>query len=189
MRIYLRAGFTTLALALLAAVPSAAQTVFFGAGPTFPVSDYGDYANTGFLAIGGLLLPVGAGPASLVVEGFYGQNGHTEEAGSGKTNPLGVMGGVVLDFSGEGEAGPYVFGEAGLMVHKYSPEQGDGDSETAFGFGGGAGYGFPLGGLSAWVEGRYMSASFDAEAGTASSSETTAFMGIVAGVSIPLGGN
>ena len=188
MRMYSRAVFATLTLALFAAAPSAGQSVFFGAGPTFPISDYGDYANTGFLAIGGVLIPVG-GPASLVLEGFYGQNSHSEDAGSGKTNPLGAMGGVVLDFSGEGEAGPYVFGEAGLMVHKYSPETGEGDSETAFGFGGGAGYGFPLGNLSAWIEGRYMSASYDAEEGSAASSESTAFVGIVAGVSIPLGGN
>lgn len=176
---------TVLALTLASALPAAAQGIYIGVGPTFPISDYGDYANTGFLAIGGVLIPLGDGPASLVIEGFYGQNSHTEDAGSGKTNPLGAMGGVVLDFAAEGEAGPYLFGEAGLLVHKYSPETGEGDSESAFGFGGGAGYGFPLGGLSAWIEGRYMSASFDAEVGTGS--ETTAFAGIVAGITIPLG--
>lgn len=189
MRTASRAVFAALALAALPALPVAGQSIFVGVGPTFPISDYGDYANTGFLAIGGVLFPLGESPASVVVEGFYGQNGHTEEAGSGKTNPLGVMGGIVLDFAAEGEAGPYVFGEAGLMVHKYSPETGDGDSESAFGFGGGAGYSFPLGGVTAWAEGRYMSASFDAEVGSESSSETTAFLGIVLGLSFPVGGN
>jgi hypothetical protein len=36
--------------------PLSAQFVFLGGGATIPVSDYGDYADTGFLVTGGSAL-------------------------------------------------------------------------------------------------------------------------------------
>ena len=53
-----------LCLTLFAFVPlsvpcqGSAQSIFFGAGPNFPVDEF-DYAKTGFLAVAGLELPAG----------------------------------------------------------------------------------------------------------------------------------
>lgn len=193
-RFFHRAWLPALALALATPFAAAAQSLYAGVGPTFPMSDYGDYAKTGFLAVAGVEFPMGDGPVRILAEGFYGQNSHEDlSVGSvtvegGKTNPLGVMGGVLMEFSGGDGPGFYVFGQAGLMVHKYSPAEGEGDSESAFGFGGGGGLTFPLGGLNAFAEGRFMSASFDGE-GDSGQSETTAFVGAVVGLSFPLGGD
>jgi len=159
---------------------ASAQSVFLGAGATVPTGDFGDYAKTGFLGIGGVTFPIGPEGLALLGEGYFGQNSHELEGD--KTNVYGAMGGLVYDVSPEGEAGPYLFGQIGLMVHKYSSDEDPelDDSETGLGFGAGAGYGFPLGGVNAWVEGRYMQGQFDYG--------DTGFFGIMAGISIPLGG-
>ena len=52
-------------------------------------------------------------------------------------------------------------------------------TESGFGYAAALGYGFPLGGINAWVEGRFMQASI--------SDANTQFFGIVAGISIGLG--
>lgn len=158
---------------------AAAQSVYLGGGGSFPMSDYGDYADTGFLLVGGGTFPLGEGGLSASVEGFYGQNSHSDVDGD-KTNPYGFMGGLIYGF-GDPDSGPapYVFGEAGLMWHKYSSDTFGDASESGFGYGGGAGVGFPLGGIDAWVEGRLMNASIE--------DSNTMFLGAVAGISISLG--
>jgi len=179
---------TALSLALLGlcvtSSSAAAQFVYVAGGPSFPMSDYGDYADAGFLLAGGVGIPLGENGLSAFGEGFYGQNNHTDASGGGKTNPWGLMGGVQYEFDLGGSLTPYVFGEAGIMWHKYTPDTGDGDSQSAFGYGGGVGVAFPLGGLMGAVEGRLMNAAFD-EAGT---SYNTMFGGILAGIGIPIGG-
>ena len=90
------------------------------------------------------------------------------------------MAGLLYDFTPAVAGGIYVFGEAGLMVHKYSSDESEGDSETGFAFGGGAGYGFPMGDTEIFVEGRYMQGNFDYG--------NTSFFGIVGGVALYLGG-
>jgi hypothetical protein len=171
------------ALGLFVGTTSAsAQFLFVGGGGTFPMSDYGDYANTGFLFVAGGGIPLSDAGLNVVAEVFYGQNSHSDIDGD-KTNPYGVMGGLEFDFPTGSDLQPYVFGEAGIMVHKYSSDTSEGDSQSAFGYGGGAGLGFPLGGVNGWVEGRLMNAAFD-EAGT---SYNTMFAAIVAGISIDLG--
>jgi hypothetical protein len=174
-------------LALLPFSPStplAGQSVYFGGGATIPTGDYGDYADPGFMVIGGLEFPVGPEGLSVFGEGFFGQNGHSDFEGD-KTQPYGAMGGLLYSFSPDADASLYAFGQAGILVHKYSSDDFEGDSESAFGYGGGVGYGFPLGGVRGFVEGRYMSASFDDELGGSSS---TAFFALFAGVSIGIGG-
>jgi len=163
-----------------------AQSAFLGGGITFPTGDYSDFgdndgANTGYMAIGGLTFPIGEGNFSLLGEGFFGMNDHEYEGD--KTNLYGATGGVLFDSAEEGEAGVYAFGQAGLMVHDYKSDDFSEfeESETGFAFGGGIGYGFPLGSLSAWVEGRYMQGLFD--------DGNTTLAGIMAGLSFPLGGD
>lgn len=143
------------------------------------MSDYGDYADTGFLLTGGVGHPLGESPVSLTVEGFYGQNGHSDIDGD-KTSPYGVMAGLEYDFAGmEAESGLYAFGEVGIPWHKYSSDEFDGSTESGLGLGAGLGYYFPLGSIGGWVEGRILHASVD--------DENTSFLGAMAGISIPLG--
>lgn len=160
--------------------PLSAQGVWLGGGATFPTSDYGDFANTGFLFTAGVGTGVGDGGLGVGVEGFYGQNSH--ETDGNKTTPLGFMGQVAYSLSGpDADSGIYVLGQLGVLWHKYSSETVpalDG-SESGFAYGGALGYEFPLGGVDGWVEGKFMQASI--------SDENTQFFGILAGISIPFG--
>lgn len=165
----------------------AAQFVYVGGGPSFPMSDYGDYANTGFQLVGGVGVPIGDAGLNVLGEFSYGQNNHTDASGGGKTTPITVMGGVEYDFGGEDASiNPYVFGQAGILWHRFVPDTGDSESDSAFGYGGGAGVGFPLGGVNGWVEGRITNASIKDD--VSNESFNTMFAAIVAGISINFGG-
>jgi opacity protein-like surface antigen len=180
----------TLTALALTATPTLAQSIYLGVGPTFPTSDYGDYANTGFMLAGGATFEI-ATNLDIYGEAFWGQNNHDEEVvgEDSKTNPLGFMAGLLYGFGGEDAAvDPYVFGGAGLMQHRYSSDTFGDDSESAFGFQAGAGMGFALGGLDAFAEGRYTHASYDAESEGADSA-VTAFFSIMVGLSFDLGGD
>jgi len=169
------------ALSALVLLPGqvAGQNIWVGAGATFPVSDYGNYANTGFLSVAGVGFPVGEAGLRVIGEGFYGQNNH--EGGGEKTSPFGVMGGLEYDITGSDETkGVYLFGQAGVLVHRFSSDTEDSSSSSGFGYGAGAGVFFPLGGVGGWIEGRAMNASID--------SENTSFFGIMAGLSFDIGG-
>lgn len=169
------------------AIPAVAQSIYVGVGPTFPTGDFGEYAGTGFMLAGGVEFEV-ASQLSIYGEGFWGQNDHDTDGD--KTNPSGFMGGLLYGFGGDdAPLTPYVFGGVGLMTHAYSSDTFEDSSDSAFGFQGGAGVGFDLGGLDAFAEGRYMSASFDFEVSPGeTASETTAFVGIVLGLSFDVGG-
>jgi len=167
-------------LTLLAPRDASAQGVYFGAGATFPTSDYGDYAKTGYMGVAGISFSVGPRGLSVFGEGFFGQNSHKDVDGD-KTYPYGAMGGLLYDLSPQDEGGIYFFGQLGVLVHKFSSDESEGSSDTGFGFGGGAGYGFSLGrGTELFLEGRYMQGNFDYE--------NTTFFGLVGGVALSLGG-
>ena len=158
--------------------PLSAQWVWIGGGGTFPVSDFGDYADTGFQFEAGVGTPVGDQGLNLAMGGFYGQNNH-EAIDGDKTNPYGFLGMVEYDFAGaDADRSFYVIGEAGILWHKYSSNTFPETTESGFAYGGRAGYFFPLGGVTGWVEGKFTQASI--------SDENTSFFGIVAGISIPL---
>ncbi|UCC24114.1 MAG: porin family protein [Gemmatimonadales bacterium] len=172
---------TVCALALTAA-PAFSQSIFVGVGPTFPTGDYSEYANTGFMLVGGLTFEI-ANNLDIYGEVGWGQNNHEQEGD--KTNPVTFMGGLVYGFGGAASpVEPYVFGGAGILQHRYSSDEFGDESDSGFGFQGGAGVGFDLAGLGAWVEGRFTSASIDYDG----VSETTAYFALVAGVSIDLSG-
>ncbi len=166
-------------LALVAAAPASAQFAWLGGGATFPMSDYGDYANTGYMVSGGVGMPVGEQGLSVAAEAFFGQNGHSDTAG-GFTNPYGFMAEFEFDLAGaEAVRSVYVIGGLGVLVHRYSPDTGDSSSSSGLGLMGGGGYFFPLGVINGYVEGRVHYASID--------SSNTMFAGLLAGISIPLG--
>lgn len=167
--------------ALGAAAPASAQFAYLGGGLTIPLSTYGEYANTGYMVSGGLGMPLGDQGLSIVGEAFFGQNNHSDTEGD-FTNPWGFMGGIEYDFAGaEATQSPYVFGGVGIFVHRYGSDQFESSSSSGLGLLGGAGYFFPLGVINGYVEGRLQHASID--------SENTTFVGVIAGISIPLGSN
>jgi hypothetical protein len=161
--------------------PLSAQ-VWLGGGATFPVSDYADYANTGFMLTGGMGYPLGDGGLSLTAEGFYGHNGRSDIDGD-KTSPYGVMGGAEYDFGGpDSESGMYSFGALGIVWHKFSSDTVEDSTDSGLGLEVGVGYFFPFGRIGGWVEGRVVHANIDDE------TTTFTFAGVLAGISIPLGG-
>jgi len=165
-----------------------AQNVWIGGGVALPTGDFGDDHSTGFTTVAGVGFPVGPEGLSIHVEGFYGQNKFTDDHHGEKTSPLGVMGGATYSLSPGEDAGLYIFGQAGLMVHKYSADDFDGESDKGLGFGGGAGYGLPLGGMQGWVEGRYMHGMFSEDVEGTSYDYSTGFFAILVGLNFPLGG-
>ncbi len=172
--------------ALVFAAPAAtqAQFVFVGGGVTVPTSDYGDYANTGWIGTVGIGFPIGAAGLSVMAEGLYGQNNHdTAVAGvvdGDKTNLYGGMAELEYRAGDPDRIGPYFFGGGGILVHKFSPATGTGDSSSGFGYVFGAGLDVPVGSsVGVWFEGRYLGASID--------SSTTAVFGVLAGIGFDIG--
>ena len=156
-----RSVFLLTAFALMAfAIPVQAQTtLYIGGGGSFPTGDFGDVANTGWMATAGALFGVGTPGLGIGAEFFYGQNNHKDEVSlseDAKTTPWGFMG--ILDYS-FGEAGaiqPYLFGGLGVLIHKFS-SAGFSESSTEFGYEFGAGLAFPIGATSSiYAEGRYV---------------------------------
>jgi len=155
------------ALALLGfAVPTHADaqgtTLYISGGGSFPTGNFGDYADTGWMAAGGVVFDIGTAGLGAGVDLFYGQNNHSYEGAldGEKTSPYGAMAFLEYGFQTSGKLQPYLFGGAGLLVHRLSADGVESDSETKFGYQFGAGLGFPLGGTtSLYVEGRYMGAS------------------------------
>jgi hypothetical protein len=164
-------------LALLAVpAPASAQVFgFLGAGATIPTSDYGDYANTGWMGAAGVGFPIGDAGLAVGAEGFYGQNNHDYDGD--KTNPYGALGFVQYSFGDQARLHPYLLGGAGILVHKYSSDNFNGDSESQFAYSFGAGLAYPLGATTGlYGEGRYWG------------SEDTTFFGIMGGFFFTFGG-
>ncbi|MGD2123667.1 MAG: outer membrane beta-barrel protein [Gemmatimonadota bacterium] len=162
-----------------------AQSVYLGAGATFPAGDYKDLdeAKTGWMVEGGFGFPLGESGFYGLVGGIYGSNDHEYEGES--TDLLGGLAGVEYVVGGEGGVHPFFFGQVGFLRHKYNAEGYD-DSSSGLAFGGGAGLSIPLGGVSGWALGRYLQAQTeDEEAGFVN----TSFFGLMAGISVPLAGN
>jgi len=155
-------------LALLGfAIPSQAHaqtTIYVSGGGSFPTGDFGDYANTGWMAAGGVIFGIGESGLGVGAELFYGQNNHKDEASfydNEKTSPYGAMAIVDYSFDTGGNIMPYVFGGAGLLVHRFSADGIDSESDSKFGYQFGAGLGFGIGETSQlYVEGRYMGSEY-----------------------------
>ncbi len=161
--------------------PLSAQFVFLGGGATLPVSDFGDNAGTGFTIEGGFGHPVGDTDLSVFAEGFFGRNTHSDVEGE-KTSPHGLMAGMIYSFPrADSDSTFYVFGQLGILWILFSSDVFEESTNSGLGLGAGAGYAFPLGSLlTGFVHGRVTHASI--------SDENTSFVGVVSGISIPLGG-
>lgn len=133
--------------------------VFVGGAGTFPSSDFGDIAKTGWMAFGGVGVNVGPEGLSVGADLFYGQNKRKDEVSlaNDKDSPYGAMGYVSYGFQTAGKITPYVFGGAGVLVDKFSSDQGESDTQSQFGYEGGVGVDFMVTPkISIFGEGRYI---------------------------------
>ena len=181
MKRLLCATLATAFFALSTPVDSSAQgTVFLGGGATFPVSDYGELANTGWQGWGGVLVPVSDVGISLGVEGFYGQNSH--ETDGNKTSLYGGLALVGYEFGDPEALTPTVFGGVGYMRRSFKSESTPAldNGSSSFAWGGGAGVGFPLGGVKGFAGGTYTSGTGDENFGVR-------FIALGVSVVIPIG--
>jgi len=171
-----------LAATLWPAGASAQVVLSLAGGVTVPTSDYGDYANTGWLGHADIGFPVGENGLSVGASGYYGSNNH--ETDGDKTNLYGGLGWVGYTFETGASVMPTVWGMAGSLTHSYKSDttpSAEG-SDTGFAFGGGAGLGFPLGGVTGRVQAWYLTASIG------DPSSTTALFGVDVGVQFVVGG-
>jgi len=173
------------------AVPSHAQaqtTLYVSGGAAIPTGDFGTYANTGWMAAAGVLFGIGESGLGVGGELFYGQNNHKSESSffdNEKTTPYGAMAIVDYSFSTGGGIEPYVFGGAGVLIHKFSADNIESESNSAFGYQFGAGVAFPIGATtSLYGEGRYIGSS---STGEGTDAGNTTYFGVLAGIAFQLG--
>jgi hypothetical protein len=168
---------TLMAAFLFLAVPTAtqAQSIFVGGGPSIPTGDAADEVETGWLITAGVVIPVSDAGLWVALEGLYGHNGHETEGD--KTNPFGAMASLGYRAGDPENIGPYLFGGAGLLAHKFSSDTEEGETETDFGYQFGAGLDIPVSsGAGLWVEGRYLG------------SDLAKYFAILAGFGFDIGG-
>lgn len=153
---------------------ASAQSKFFsvGLGATMPSGDFGEYANTGWMASAGVGSGIGSGNMFISGNVFMGKNAH--DAGDldedvGSTTLTGVGANVGMMTSGAmkfyGQVG------IGMMQHKYNPpEQFEGEcddcSDTKMYFGGAVGALFGSGKKQFFAQAGLMSRSGDEGDGT-----------------------
>jgi opacity protein-like surface antigen len=147
-----------LALALRVAPVSGQLGFHIGAGVTMPASEYGDYAKTGWMGVGGVTFSLGPAPLKIQVDALYGVNDHEEDplVPGAKTSVYGGMGNAVYNL-GAGTVRPYVLGGVGYLSHAYSDDSGVSDeTEWKFAWNVGGGVNLGLGGLTVFAEARYL---------------------------------
>jgi len=180
MRRILQAVVAGAAAATLVSTTAQAQAaaIVLGGGATVPIGDYGDYAKTGWMGVGGVVVPIGDQGLFVGGEFLYGSNKHDDGTGD-KTNLYGGLAGLGYRVGDRSKPGVFFFGLAGGLNHQYKPGSSTESSsnEWKFAFGGGGGFDIPVGKASIWVQGRIISRS------------DTKFIPILAGITIPVGGN
>lgn len=174
-------------MATVGAAPAVAQGAQFsvGGGVTVPLSDFGDFAGTGFHG----LAAVGFQPANLPVgfqiDGMYQRFGIDEAPDDFDANWQIIQGtaNVVYTFvtAEESTFHPYLIGGVGLYNQKLTGDDaGDAESNTDFGINAGAGFDFQAGSVGLFVEGRFHNVFSDPE--------NTNFIPITVGVRFGGGG-
>lgn len=164
-------------LALLVPATAGAQVgIYLGGGATVPTSDFGDIAKTGWVAHGGVVIPVGEMGLNVIAGGLYGSNDHDVGIDS-KSTLLGGSAGLLYRVGEQTRPGVYFFGTVGALRHEIEVANVS-DSQTGLSYTGGAGVAIPVSSVSLWLSGTYTGTSGDADA---------TFFGIQAGVTIWLG--
>lgn len=165
---------------LLAAAPASAQYLFLGGGATIPTGEFkDDNAKTGWIATGGVGFDIGTRGLWAELQGYFGNNSY-EGTGGDKLQTLQGMAALGYSFTPEKSVTPWVMAGAGFLNHKYKPGSTGSpeSSETKFAWEGGAGLTFTAGSRAKlWIGGQYTNSSY------------VHTIGVLAGVSIAVGGN
>ena len=155
-------------------VVQAQALLYGGGGALFPVSEFDLTADPGFVAVTGIMFPVGGGALSVGAEGLYGKPSGSGNGPSKNIN--GLMAYAETTFGEEGGPQPFLFGGVGMLRLNSSET-----SKTSFGYQAGGGLNVAIGGImSVWAEARYVSASPAAPL-------TPTFVSFMVGASISLG--
>lgn len=141
-------------VALSAQGASAQATMFLSAGASIPVSDYGDYASVGWMAQGGVAFPVGSPGLAAGVGGLYGSNSH--DIAGDRTDLLGAAAFVQYTIGDPASTSGYVFAGPGYVQHSYKSDTSPEGSNSGLAASGGGGVNIPIGGLTGYVEGMYL---------------------------------
>jgi opacity protein-like surface antigen len=165
---------------LLAAAPAGAQYLFLGGGLTIPTGEFkDDQAKSGWIATGGVGFDIGTRGLWAELQGYFGKNSY-KGTGGDNLQTLQGMAALGYSFTPGKSVSPWVMAGAGFLNHKYKPGTTGtpGDSETKFAWQTGAGLTFKAGSKShVWVGGQYTSSSY------------VHTIGLLAGLSIAVGGN
>lgn len=165
-------------LALAFPLGAHAQSIFVTGGAAFPLGDYGDFADTGWMLAGGLSFDIGEDGLFAGVEGLYSRSG--TQADDVSTKPWSAMGFLGYNIATQSTVSPYLWAGAGLQGVTVSVEGEDSESDSAFGYTFGAGVSFATqSNISPLIEVRYQ--------GSGDESVDLNFIGVGAGVSIRLG--
>jgi len=131
-------------------------SIFVGGGVTIPVGDYADLAKTGWMATGGVVIPVGTRGIFIPIEGLYGRNS-SEVTGGGHRDLYGGTAGIGYRFGDQSRVGVYLIGAGGFLVLRTDPGTGTSATETEFAYFGAGGVDIPVSGrVSLWIETRYF---------------------------------
>jgi hypothetical protein len=173
----------TICMGVVAPSPSNAQTtLYISGGATFPIGAYAEFANTGWMAAGGVLFGVGSSGLGIGADLIYGQNNHDDLLlESAKTSVYGAMAIVNYAFGSQGKIRPFVFGGLGVAGHRFSADGSESDTESDVAYQLGAGVDFPIGGTTSfYAEGRYL--------GSGNNVDTQLFAALL-GLAFTLGGS
>jgi len=144
-----------------------AQTVVgvgVGGGVAMPMGDFGDAFKMGFGGGAGLFVYPNGGRVGFRAD--VGYMTFKDDLGLDiDSNPLTLMGSVLLPLTQGSSATPYVVGGAGIMS----------DEGSAFAWQGGLGVSIGTGSTRLFIEGKWVSASKDGA--------TTSYVPLIAGVS------
>jgi hypothetical protein len=131
-------------------------SIFVGGGVTIPVGDYADLVKTGWMATGGVVVPVGTRGIFIPIEGVYGRNS-SDVTGGGHRDLYGGTAGIGYRFGEESRVGVYVIGAGGFLVLRTDPGTGTSATETELAYFGAGGVDIPVSRkLMLWIETRYF---------------------------------
>ncbi|MDQ3136784.1 MAG: porin family protein [Gemmatimonadota bacterium] len=160
-----------------------------GAGASIPLSDYGDFAKTGYHGLVGISFAPSSFPLGIQVDGQYHRLKQDEAFGNRTSQIIMGTGNLIYKFktSEDSKFRPYLIAGAGIYNFKLvsgddvaGPGVGNlGNTSTDFGLNGGAGFDFKVGSIGAFIEGRFHNVFTDGS--------NLKFIPITAG--IRLGGN
>lgn len=167
-------------LSLIAAAPASAQSLWVSPGITFPTGDFGEFADAGWMAAGGLNFPVGEGSFWVGPGLYYGSNGHETDGES--TDQFGFMANAGINTAEQGETGLFFFGSTGFGSHAFKSDTEEDETDWGPYLGAGAGLSTPLGeSNNFFIGGRYFHGLGDLE--------DTNYFSIFAGIGFAIGGD